>query len=73
MLETMKFLRSTKNKITEDENCEKVPYLGINEVILVLCNIVNNNYQRNSRVFYTSIPNKSCDQLLDISPEILYF
>ena len=40
----MKFLKSTKNKIIKDKNDENVPYLQITEVILVHCNIVNNNY-----------------------------
>ena len=42
--ETMKLLGSTKNKITKDENGETVPHLEITEVILVHCNIVNNDY-----------------------------
>ena len=41
----MKLLGSTKNKINKDKNDENVPYLEINEVVLVHCNIVNNNYQ----------------------------
>ena len=45
-----------------------MPYSEITEVILVHCNIVNNDYQNNSRVFYTFVPNKSFSQLLDISP-----
>ena len=40
----MKLLGSTKCKI-KDENDENVPYLEITEVVLVHCNIVNNNYQ----------------------------
>ena len=32
---TMKLFGSTKSKITEDKNGENVPYLGINEVILI--------------------------------------
>ena len=43
--ETIKLLRSTKNKITKDKNGENVPHLEITEVILVHCNIVNNDYQ----------------------------
>ena len=39
--ETMKLLGSTKNKITKDENREKVPHLEINEVVLVHHNIIN--------------------------------
>ena len=40
----MKLLRSTKNKITKDENGENVPHLEIAEVILVHSNIVNIAY-----------------------------
>ena len=35
---------STKRKIIKDENCQNVPYLETTEVLLVHCNIVNNNY-----------------------------
>ena len=42
-------------------------HLEITEKILVYCNVVNNSYQCNLRVFYTFIPNKSFGQLLDIS------
>ena len=44
-----------------------VPYLEITEVVLIHFNVVNNSYQQNSRVLYTFVPNKSFDQLLDIS------
>ena len=57
--ETMKLLESTTNKIAKDENGENVPRLEITEVVLVHCNIVNNDYQQDSRVLYTSVPNKS--------------
>ena len=43
------------------------------EVVLVHCNIINNNYQQDSRVLYTSIPNKSCGQLRDISNKNVAF
>ena len=65
----MKLLGSTKSKITKDENGENVPYLEITEVILVHCNIVNNNYQQNSRILYIFAPNRSFGQLLYISPK----
>ena len=42
--ETMKLLGSTENKITEDKNGENVSHLETAEVVLVHCNIVNNNY-----------------------------
>ena len=44
-LETMKLLGSTKSKITKDKNGENVPHLEITEVVLVHCNIVNNDSQ----------------------------
>ena len=69
----MKLLGSFKSKITEDENDENVPRVEITEVILVHCNIVNNDYGQDSRVLYIFVPNKSFGQLLDISPKSLYF
>ena len=44
--ETIKLLGSTKNKITKDKNGENVPHLEITEVVLVHCDIVNNDYQQ---------------------------
>ena len=66
--ETMKLLGSTNKKITKDKNCENVPHLEITEIVLVHCNIVNNDYQHHSRVLYTFVPNKSFGSLLEISP-----
>ena len=63
----MKLLGSTKDKITKDKNGENVPHLEITEVVLVQCNMVNNDYQHDSRVLYTFVPNKSFGSLLDIS------
>ena len=54
--ETMKLLGSTKNKITKDKNGENVPHLEITEVVLVHCNMVDNDYQQDSRVLYTFVP-----------------
>ena len=65
----MELLGSTKNKIAKDEDGKNVSYFEINKVVLIHCNNVNNNYQQNSRVMYTFIPNKSLSQLLDTSPE----
>ena len=65
---TMTLLGSTKNEITKDKSGENVPHLEITGVILVHCNIANNNYQQDSRVLYTFIPNKPFGSLLEISP-----
>ena len=56
--ETMKLLGRTENKITKDKNGENVPHLEITEVVLVHCNMVNNDYQQDSRVLCTFVPNK---------------
>ena len=64
----MKLLGSTENKVTKDKNGENVPHLEITELVLVDCDIVNNNYQQDSRVLYTLVPNKPFGILLEISP-----
>ena len=61
---TMKLLGSTKNKITKDKTGENIPHLEITEAILVHCNIVNNDYEQDSRVLYMFAPNKPFDSLL---------
>ena len=43
-------------------------HLEITEVVLVHCDIVSNDYQQDSRVLYTFVPNKSFGSLLKISP-----
>ena len=66
--ETMKLLGSTKDKITEDKNSENVPHLEITEVVLVHFNIVDKDYQQDSRALYTFVPNKLFSSLVEISP-----
>ena len=63
----MKLLGSTEKKIPKDKNGENVPHLDITEVVLVHCNIVNNDYQQDSRVLYTFALNKPFGSLLEIS------
>ena len=70
--ETMKLLGSTENKITKDKDGENVPHLEITEVILVHCNIVNSDYQQDSRVLYTFVSNKPFRSLLEISPANIF-
>ena len=65
--EAMKLLASTENKITKDKNGENVPHLEVTEAVLVHCNMVNNDYQQDSRVIYTFVPIKSFGSLLDIT------
>ena len=60
----MKLLWTTENKITKDKNVENVPHLEI--TVLVHCYIVKNDYQQDSRVLYTFVPNKPFGSLLEI-------
>ena len=64
----MKLPGSSENKVTKDKNGENVSHLEITEVVLVHCNIVNNDYQQDSRVLYTFVPNKPFGSLLEIAP-----
>ena len=66
--ETMKLLGSAESKITKDKNGENVPHLEIVEVVLVHCNLVNDDSQQNSKILYTFVPNKTFGSLLEISP-----
>ena len=48
----MKLLGSAESQITEDKNGENVPCLEVVELVLVHCNVVNNDYQQDSRILY---------------------
>ena len=45
-----------------------MPHREITEVVLVHCNIVNNDYQQDSRVLYAFVPNKPFGSFSPISP-----
>ena len=44
------------------------PHLEIVELVLVHCNLVNSDYQQDSRILYTFVPNKTFGSSLEISP-----
>ena len=50
-----------------------MPHLEIIELVLVQCNIINNDYQQDSSVLYTLNPNKLFGQLLDILTKSFLF
>ena len=64
----MKLLGNTESKKTKDKNGENVPHLEVVELVLFLCNLVNNDYQQDSRILYTFVPDKPFSSLLEISP-----
>ena len=65
--ETMKLLGSAKSKITKNKNGQNVYNLETTELVLVHFNLVHNDYQQDSRILYTFVPNKSFGSLLEIS------
>ena len=53
----MKLLGSTESKTTKYKSGDNVPHLEIVELVLVHCNLVNNDYQQDSsyiNLFQTS-------------------
>ena len=66
--ETMKLLRSTKSN-TKKMKMVKMFLIWFTKVVLVHCNIVNNNYQQKLRVLYTFLPKKLFGQILVDPPE----
>ena len=66
--ETMQLLGRSKKDIDQNKDGEIVPKLETVEVVLVHCNLVNNNYQQGSKVLFTFVPNKQFGQFVNITP-----
>ena len=69
--EMMGLLGSSSDTIDDDKNSELVPKLESVDLVLVHCNVVNNNYQQASNVLFTFVPNKKYGQLITVSSEML--
>ena len=69
--ETMQLLGSSKKVIDKSKNGEIVPRLETVEVVLVHCNLLNNNYQQASKVLFTFVTNKQFGKLITITPHSL--
>ena len=69
--ETMKLLGSTKEDVDQDKDGEDVPKLESVEVVLVHCNLVNNNCQQAFKLLFTFVLNKQFGQLITIAPHSL--
>ena len=57
--ETMQLLGSSKKDIDQNKDGEIVSRLETVEIVLVPCNLVNNNYQQVSKVLFTSLTNNA--------------
>ena len=64
-------LGKAKNDVDKDKDGEDVPKIEPVEVVLVHCNLVNNSYQKASKVLFTFVRNKQFGQLITISPHLL--
>ena len=61
-----------QKKLTDEtKKGENRPSLEVSEVLLVQCNLVDNQYQQMSEVLYTFTPNKSYAHLLNVQPRNL--
>ena len=69
--QTMKLLGNAKKDVDKDKDGEDVPKLESAEVVLVHCNLVNNSYQKASKVLFAFVPNNQFGQLIAISPHLL--
>ena len=65
---TMQLLGSSKKLIDNNKDGEIVTRLEVVEVVLVHYNLVNNSYQKASKVLFTFVPNKQFGQLITITP-----
>ena len=63
---TMKLPGSAKKLIDKTKNGKNVPSLAVDEVVLVQCNLADNQYQQKSEVLYTFTLNKSYGYLLNV-------
>ena len=64
---------STKKLIDKTKNGENVLSLEVVEVVLVQCNLIDNQNQQNFEILYTFAPNKSYAYLLNVQPSNLMF
>ena len=69
--ETMRLLGSTTNTTDKEKNSELVPKLESVDLALMHCNLVNNTYQKASKVLFTFVPDKSYGQLIASIPHPL--
>ena len=67
----MQLLGNSNKVINKNKDGEIAPRLETVEIVLVHCNLVNNNYQEASKVLFTFVPNKQFGQLITITPHSL--
>ena len=71
--EIMKLFANKKILLAKVKIGENVSSLEVAEVVLVQCNLVDNQYQQNSKVLCTFTPNKFYTYLLNVEPSNIVF
>ena len=61
---------SSQKVIDKNKDGEIAPRLKAVEVVLVHCNLVNNNYQQVFKVLFTFVPNKQFGQVITVTPHL---
>ena len=69
----MKLFGSTKKLMGKTNYGENAPTLGVFEVVLVQCILLDNQHQQNSAGLYIITPNKPDVYLLNTEPSYLVF
>ena len=69
----MKLYDSTEKMIDQTKNRERLPSLEVIEVVLVQCNLVDNQCQQKSEALYTFMLNKPHAYFLSVKPSNLVF
>ena len=70
---TIKSFSWAKKLIHKAKYGENVPSIEVVQVVLVQCNLVDNQYQKKSEVLYMFTPNNSNNYLLNVEPSNLTF
>ena len=71
--ETMKLFASKRKLSNTIKNEENVPNLEVVELVLVQCNLIDNQCKQKSELLQTFRPNKSYVYLLNVGPSNLVF
>ena len=71
--EKMKLFGNIKQLINKAKTEEKVANLEVDDVVIVQCSLVNNQYQQKSELLYTFTPNRYYPYLLNVEPSNLVF
>ena len=63
----MRLFGSKKEDVDSDKSSKNVPKLKSDEVVLVHCNLVKDDYQHTLKVIFSFVPSKQFGRLINIS------